>query len=64
MIIEGGEILKYEASAKNKGTEIKLSDEDRSEIKRILPVGFAHGDRYSDAQIVGIERYCYITTLL
>ena len=32
--------------------------EDRDEIKRLLPVGFAHGDRYSDAQVVGIERYC------
>jgi aryl-alcohol dehydrogenase-like predicted oxidoreductase len=39
-------------------TEIKLTDEDRTEIERILPVGFAHGDRYSDEQIVGIERYC------
>ena len=38
--------------------EIKLTDEDRTEIERILPVGFAHGDRYSDEQIVGIERYC------
>jgi aryl-alcohol dehydrogenase-like predicted oxidoreductase len=39
-------------------TEIKLTDEDREEIERMLPVGFAHGDRYSDEQIVGIERYC------
>ncbi|MBC8257587.1 MAG: aldo/keto reductase [SAR324 cluster bacterium] len=39
-------------------TEINFSDEDRAEIERILPVGFAHGDRYSDEQIVGIERYC------
>ncbi|HIB45139.1 MAG TPA: aldo/keto reductase [Candidatus Lambdaproteobacteria bacterium] len=38
--------------------EIKLTDEDRTEIERILPVGFAHGDRYSDEQIVGVERYC------
>ena len=38
--------------------EIKLTDEDRKEIEQILPVGFAHGDRYSDEQIVGIERYC------
>ncbi|MCH2265436.1 MAG: aldo/keto reductase [SAR324 cluster bacterium] len=38
--------------------EIKLTDEDRAEIERILPVGFAHGDRYSDEQIVGVERYC------
>ena len=38
--------------------EIKLTDEDRAEIDRLLPVGFAHGDRYSNEQIVGIERYC------
>ena len=39
-------------------TEINFSDEDRSEIERILPIGFAHGDRYSDEQILGVERYC------
>lgn len=39
-------------------TEITFSDKDRNDIKRILPAGFAHGDRYSDAQIVGVERYC------
>ena len=38
--------------------EIQLTDEDRAEIDRLLPVGFAHGDRYSNEQIVGIERYC------
>ena len=38
--------------------EIEFTDEDRAEIDRILPPGFAHGDRYSDQQIVGIERYC------
>ena len=38
--------------------EIQLDDEDRAEIDRLLPVGFAHGDRYSNEQIVGIERYC------
>lgn len=38
--------------------EINLTDEDRAEIDRLLPPGWAHGDRYSDAQIVGIERYC------
>lgn len=37
---------------------IDFTDADRSEIDRILPPGFAHGDRYSDAQIVGVERYC------
>ena len=40
------------------GDNIEFSDEDRAEIDRILPVGWAHGDRYSDAQIVGVERYC------
>ncbi len=38
--------------------EINLTDEYRAEIDRLLPVGFAHGDRYSNEQIVGIERYC------
>lgn len=37
---------------------IRLTDEDRAEIDRLLPAGFAHGDRYADAQIVGVERYC------
>jgi aryl-alcohol dehydrogenase-like predicted oxidoreductase len=38
--------------------EIEFTDADHTEIARLLPVGFAHGDRYSDAQIVGVERYC------
>jgi aryl-alcohol dehydrogenase-like predicted oxidoreductase len=38
--------------------EIRFTDEDRAEIARLLPVGFAHGDRYADAQIYGVERYC------
>jgi len=38
--------------------EIALSDDDRAEIDRLLPPGFAHGDRYGDAQMVGVERYC------
>ena len=37
---------------------IALTDADRAEIARLLPAGFAHGDRYSDAQIFGVERYC------
>lgn len=36
---------------------IRLNDDDRAEIDRLLPVGFAHGDRYGDAQIIGVERY-------
>ena len=38
--------------------EIRFTDDDRAEIDRLLPPGFAHGDRYSDAQMVGVERYC------
>ena len=38
--------------------DIAFTDADRAEIARLLPVGFAHGDRYSDAQNVGVERYC------
>ncbi|MBS0124564.1 aldo/keto reductase [Thetidibacter halocola] len=41
-----------------RGTQITLSDADLAEINRILPVGWAHGDRYSDDQWVGPERYC------
>lgn len=39
-------------------SDIAFTDDDRREIARLLPVGFAHGDRYSDAQMVGVERYC------
>ncbi len=37
---------------------IAFTDADRAEIARLLPPGFAEGDRYSDAQIIGVERYC------
>ncbi|KAJ55038.1 aldo/keto reductase [Actibacterium mucosum KCTC 23349] len=37
--------------------QIALSDADRADIARILPVGFAHGDRYNDWQLIGAERY-------
>jgi aryl-alcohol dehydrogenase-like predicted oxidoreductase len=39
-------------------SEIAFSPEDRAEIDRLLPPGFAHGDRYSDQQMQGVERYC------
>lgn len=39
-------------------SDIAFTDDDRREIARLLPVGFAHGDRYSDAQMIGVERYC------
>lgn len=37
---------------------IEFTTQDREEIARLLPIGFAHGARYSDAQTKGIERYC------
>jgi aryl-alcohol dehydrogenase-like predicted oxidoreductase len=40
------------------GAEITLSSEDLAEIDRILPAGFAEGDRYGDGQLLAIERYC------
>lgn len=40
------------------GADCSLTPDDLAEIERILPIGFAHGDRYSDAQMVGVERYC------
>ena len=39
-------------------TDAVLSAADLAEIETALPVGFAHGDRYSDMQSVGPERYC------
>ena len=41
-----------------KGAEIVLTAEDHAEINRILPAGFAYGDRYADHQTQAIERYC------
>jgi aryl-alcohol dehydrogenase-like predicted oxidoreductase len=38
--------------------EVDLTDEDREEIGRLLPVGWAWGDRYDDAQAATVERYC------
>ncbi|MDC0458919.1 aldo/keto reductase, partial [Alphaproteobacteria bacterium] len=35
-----------------------LSPDDMGRIEAALPIGWAHGDRYSDAQWVGPERYC------
>ncbi len=38
--------------------DIVLTDAQLAEIDRLLPVGFAYGDRYSDGQAIGPERYC------
>lgn len=39
-------------------SEFQMSDDIKAEIDRILPVGWAHGDRYTRAQWVGVENYC------
>ena len=40
------------------GWNLQLSDEQMASIEQILPIGWAHGDRYNAAQWVGPERYC------
>ncbi len=40
------------------GVDLELSEGDLDRIESILPVGWAHGDRYSETQWVGPERYC------
>ncbi|MDX1742093.1 MAG: aldo/keto reductase [Ruegeria sp.] len=40
------------------GAELKLSKGDLEQIEAVLPAGWAHGDRYSNAQWIGPERYC------
>ncbi|MDP3195205.1 aldo/keto reductase [Tabrizicola sp.] len=37
--------------------EIDLTDDDRAEIDRLLPIGWAWGDRYDDLQAATVERY-------
>ena len=39
------------------GDALTLSDADIAAIADIMPIGFAHGDRYSRQQWVGIESY-------
>ncbi len=41
-----------------RGTQIDLGAEEMARIEEILPVGWAHGDRYTAAQWQGPERYC------
>lgn len=40
------------------GADLRLSPEDLARIEAALPLGWAHGDRYSDEQWQGPERYC------
>ena len=37
--------------------ELDMTDKIKTEIENILPLGWAYGDRYSDAQWIGPERY-------
>ncbi len=37
--------------------ELDLSQEQIAELERVLPAGFAAGERYSDAQWVGVQKY-------
>jgi len=39
------------------GGSLRLTPDDLARIEAVLPVGWAHGDRYSAAQWVGPERY-------
>ena len=52
------EIVKGLLKEMVKGTEKNLTQTDIDEIEKTLPVGWAHGDRYSDIQWIGPERYC------
>ncbi len=40
------------------GADLALSDDDIARIETVLPIGWAHGDRYSETQWKGPERYC------
>jgi len=40
------------------GARLSLSDDDMTAIESVLPIGWAHGDRYSVGQWVGPEKFC------
>jgi aryl-alcohol dehydrogenase-like predicted oxidoreductase len=40
------------------GARRGLSPGERTEIERLLPPGWCHGDRYTEAQNQNVERYC------
>ena len=40
------------------GTTRDLTADDLTEIEKVLPVGWCHGDRYNEDQWIGPERYC------
>ena len=40
------------------GAAMDLTADDLARIEEVLPIGWAHGDRYSVGQWVGPEKYC------
>ena len=40
------------------GSQFNLTEEISGQIDRFLPIGWAHGERYSDVQWIGIEKFC------
>lgn len=40
------------------GANRVLTEEELAAVEKVLPAGWAHGDRYSDEQWIGPERYC------
>lgn len=40
------------------GADLKLSATNLADIDRVLPIGWAHGDRYNVGQWIGPEKYC------
>jgi aryl-alcohol dehydrogenase-like predicted oxidoreductase len=40
------------------GANAQLTADQLAQVEEVLPVGWAHGDRYSVGQWVGPERYC------
>ena len=41
-----------------RGADVRLTSGDMARVEAVLPVGWAWGDRYSDDQWIGPERYC------
>lgn len=41
-----------------KGVEANLNADDLARIEQVMPIGWAHGDRYGVDQWTGPERYC------
>jgi aryl-alcohol dehydrogenase-like predicted oxidoreductase len=39
------------------GASLRLSQEQMSQIEIVLPLGWAQGDRYSEKQWIGPEKY-------